>query len=308
MQLSYAQNLEDYHLSLAFADQSDGFYIDVGGGHPVADNVSFHFYLAGWRGIVVEPQDRLHALYRHARPRDLAMCGLVGREVGEAAFHAVDTLHGLSSMVEDHARQASAYGVGYATLRKPLTTLTTLCEAHRVERIDFLKIDVEGAEGDVLAGMDWRRFHPRIVVAEAVAPHSMADASRDWEPILTGNGYRFRLFDGVNRFYVAQEEPDLFARLPERPADWGAVRHLYEFGRAPENPDHPDHGLAKKLATSLWAALPTLEPSLLASLAGVPEEEVRTDRFRAALGRIAATYDGGLMLEDLPPVDQGPGS
>jgi uncharacterized membrane protein len=56
MELSYAQNLEDYHLSLAFAGQTTGTYIDVGAGHPIADNVSFWFYERGWQGIVVEPQ------------------------------------------------------------------------------------------------------------------------------------------------------------------------------------------------------------------------------------------------------------
>jgi len=55
MELSYSQNLEDYHLSLAFAGQSTGTYIDVGAGHPIADNVSFWFYERGWHGIVVEP-------------------------------------------------------------------------------------------------------------------------------------------------------------------------------------------------------------------------------------------------------------
>ena len=52
MDLSYTQNLEDYHLSLAFAGQASGRYIDIGGGHPVADNVSFWFYQRGWQGIV----------------------------------------------------------------------------------------------------------------------------------------------------------------------------------------------------------------------------------------------------------------
>ena len=44
MPLSYTQNLEDYHLALAFAGQERGFYIDIGAGHPVADNVSLWFY------------------------------------------------------------------------------------------------------------------------------------------------------------------------------------------------------------------------------------------------------------------------
>ena len=59
MELSYSQNLEDYHLSLAFAGQTTGTYIDVGAGHPIADNVSFWFYERGWQGIVVEPQPNL---------------------------------------------------------------------------------------------------------------------------------------------------------------------------------------------------------------------------------------------------------
>src|SRR6267378_8354075 len=87
MELSYSQNLEDYHLSLAFAGQQTGTYIDVGGGHPVADNVSFWFYERGWRGIVVEPQPELAALYARLRPRDVTVCGVVGRQSGEIDFH-----------------------------------------------------------------------------------------------------------------------------------------------------------------------------------------------------------------------------
>ena len=81
MELSYSQNLEDYHLSLAFAGQATGTYIDIGAGHPIADNVSFWFYERGWQGIVVEPQPELAALYRRLRPRDIAVRGLVGREL-----------------------------------------------------------------------------------------------------------------------------------------------------------------------------------------------------------------------------------
>ena len=126
MELSYTQNLEDYHLSLAFAGQKTGTYIDVGGGHPIADNVSFWFYERGWRGIVVEPQAELVGLYARLRPRDAAVCGLVGRECGETDFHAVDRLHGFSTTVEHFARQAKQFGVDYRTVRMPVVTLARL--------------------------------------------------------------------------------------------------------------------------------------------------------------------------------------
>jgi FkbM family methyltransferase len=330
MQLSYAGNLEDYHLDLVFAGQQTGTYVDVGGGHPVADNVSFWFYLKGWRGLVVEPQQSLADIYAGVRPRDHTVSCLAGRAEGEAEFHVVDKLHGFSTTVREHAAGAARFGASFATVRKPVRTLAALCAEADLEQIDFLKIDVEGAEADVIAGMDFRRWRPRVVVAEAVAPGSMAPAWDAWEPALIARGYKFVLFDRLNRFYVAAEEPELAARLPPEPAPWDRVQHLWDRGRAPDRPDHPDHALAKVLQAGFFAALPALEPALLerlvarglgaagagplspaaarlligsaelprsptaaADLAGL----LASDEVRAALGRIACTYDGGHLVD-----------
>ena len=161
MELSYAQNMEDYHLSLAFAGQKTGTYIDIGAGHPVADNVSFWFYERGWQGIVVEPQPELAGLYARLRPRDVVVQGLIGRHDGEADFHLVERLHGFSTTVQHHAEKAKAFGVDYQTVRVPVTTLSKIGETLGGKPIDFLKIDVEGAEADVLFGGDWQRVRPK---------------------------------------------------------------------------------------------------------------------------------------------------
>jgi len=310
MELSYSQNLEDYHLSLAFAGQTTGTYIDVGAGHPIADNVSFWFYERGWRGIVVEPQPELADLYQRLRPRDRVVHGLVGRHGGEIDFHVVERLHGLSTTVEEVAQKAKTFGDDYQTVRMPVTTLATLCESHDLGPIDFLKIDVEGAEADVLFGGDWKRFRPKVIVAEAVTPLASEPAWQDWEPFLMAQGYRFVLFDTLNRFYVAEEHPEIMARLPSERAPWHAVRHMYEIGRAPENEQHPDHALAQDLARGFWASLPHLDASLIASLLGRARRMTKpdalaalaslvdTEPFRAALGRIACGYDGGQIIDE----------
>lgn len=299
MDLFYAQNLEDFHLAEAFAGQTDGFYVDVGGGHPVADNVSFWFYLRGWRGLVVEPQRRLADLYAQVRPRDVAVAALVADRIGEADFHEVEAMHGFSTMVPSAAQAARDLGAGVVTARLPVTTLAGLFRSHAVERVDFLKVDVEGAEAAVLAGADWTRWRPRILVIEAVAPGSMAPAWDAWEPALLTSGYRFALFDGLNRFYIAEEEGELFARFPKEKGDWHAVPHLWGAGRAPGNPEHPDHALARGLVDGFLARLPYLDRGLLAELlraGGHPEPDAALaggDAFSAALGRIASRYDGG---------------
>jgi hypothetical protein len=82
MDLSYTQNMEDYHLWLAFGGQRNGTYIDIGAGHPIADNVSFFFYERGWQGLVVEPQRNLVDLHTRLRPRDISVCALIGTRSG----------------------------------------------------------------------------------------------------------------------------------------------------------------------------------------------------------------------------------
>ena len=325
MQLSYAQNLEDYHLDLIFAGQQAGTYVDVGGGHPVADNVSFWFYLEGWRGLVVEPQQALADIYAHVRPRDHTVSCLAGRAEGEAEFHVVDRLHGFSTTVREHAAGAGQFGAGFTTIVKPVRTLAALIAEAGLDTIDFLKIDVEGAEADVLAGMDFARWRPRVVLVEAVAPGSMAEAWGAWEPDLLAHGYRFAFFDRLNRFYVAEEAEELAARFPAEPAAWDNVQHLWDCGRAPERADHPDHKLAQVLQQGFFAELPALDLALLLRLhraragrcrptsdgllgtaefprvAHEPAADLaallQTDQLRAALGRIASMYDGGHLLE-----------
>lgn len=294
--LSYAQNMEDFHLWRALGEKPAGFYIDVGAGHPVADNVSLWFYERGWSGIAVEPQAALARMYPLVRPRDACVCALLGRASGQAQFLAFDKFHGLSTMVADNAAVAANLGEAPRRVTLPMTTLAALCEAQAVAEIDFLKIDVEGAEMDVLAGNDWARFRPRIIVLEAIAPGSGAPAWDVFEPYLVAQGYGFALFDTLNRFYVAKEHPEIAARFDGARADWGLVTHMYEIGRAPENPSHPDHALSLSFPPELWPRLPGVAPIDLAALAGGAPglaEYFASAPGRIALARIACGYDGG---------------
>jgi FkbM family methyltransferase len=302
--LSYAQNMEDYHLHVAFAGARHGRYVDIGGGHPVAGSVSFWFYQRGWSGIVVEPQPDLATLHRRLRPRDTLVEAVIGAASGEADFFKIDRLHGLSTTVRSNADAARARGVSFETMKVPSISLADLCRTHALNAVDFLKIDVEGAERDVLAGADWSLCRPRIIVLEAVTPLTGEPAWSDWEPLLLSQDYRFALFDGLNRFYVAAECTDVLQRMPREQASWDVVTHMYEIGRAPENPNHPDFALADELVRGFWASLPALDVQTLALILArarqskhlgcqALEDEVRSEEFLAALGRIACTYDGG---------------
>lgn len=329
MHLSYAQNLEDYHLNLILGDISQGTYVDVGGGHPVADNVSFYFYLKGWRGLVVEPQTTLAQSYKGIRPRDSVVSSLAGVSDGTIDFHIVDGLHGLSSAVKANADSAQKYGASYRTEKREVRRLSRLIDEAAITAIDFLKIDVEGAESDVLGGLDLKRHRPKVIMIEAVNPNVADGDWAKWEPLLTNAGYDFCFFDNLNRFYIPREHANLKSKLPATPKPWNEVAHLWDAGRVLETPAHPDRALADTLTKGLMALLPNLPEDMIAKLldAGLEADKktltpevtkaligsaewpgatqafpttsaglVATDRLKSAIGRMACMYDGGHLM------------
>ncbi len=214
MKISYAQNYEDALLSRAFAGQDTGFYVDVGAAHPVLDSVTHYFYERGWQGINIEPVRESFKLLQKARTRDTNLNVAVSNTCGEATFYEIEgneswcTLSSLETQIADenvaaHRRVASR--------KIPVVTLTSIFEEHVTATIDFLKIDVEGHEKQVLEGCDFHRFRPRIVIVEATLPNSKETTFGEWQASLIESGYRFAYFDGLNRYYIRNEDEPLVA-------------------------------------------------------------------------------------------------
>lgn len=224
--ISYAQNGEDIRLARALSLEPPGFFIDIGACHPVIDSVTQLFSLRGWTGINVEPGEVTFRALSAARPQDLNLnCG-VSDEAGSLLFHeAVDSL-GMSSFNPDFV--GGLKRDGYATRSRvvEVTTLARLCAEHVGDRtIDFLKIDVEGHEREVIAGADWDRYRPRILLIEATIDPGA------WERTLVHHGYLRAGDDGLNRYYVRDEDAALAPKLAKPLTvldDYEPYRHAAE--------------------------------------------------------------------------------
>jgi FkbM family methyltransferase len=209
---SFAQNQEDIMLWRALGHIRNGFYIDVGAADPVDSSVTKLFYDHGWRGINLEPQPGYFASLSAARPHDINLQLAAGREAASHIFHRIDGT-GLSTFDAEIAARHRANGWKVVEETINALPLAEICQLHCPHGpIHFLKVDVEGAESDVLAGADFHRFRPWIVLVEATLPMSQDQSYAGWEPMLTSQGYSFVWFDGLNRFYVANEMKDELGR------------------------------------------------------------------------------------------------
>jgi FkbM family methyltransferase len=213
--ISYAQNGEDVVLARALRpDERDGFYVDVGAGHPLFDSTTKAFAERGWRGVNIEPVAEFHALLADDRPRDVNLNVAVGAVAGIAKlFVGPPENRGSSTMVPELAESYRADGQEFLAREVRTRTLAQIADEHISGSVDFLKIDVEGMEREVLEGNDWEWFRPRIIVVEATIPNSREPSHTTWEPLLIAHEYQFVLFDGLNRFYVRGDEHELCARL-----------------------------------------------------------------------------------------------
>jgi FkbM family methyltransferase len=215
--ISYAQNSEDVLLWRALGHVKEGFYIDVGANDPVEHSVTKAFYDAGWRGISIEPLPAFHQDFLEQRPRDINLAIAAGAENGELTLYDVPAVRGWASPEREVAEAHRAQGHRVAELKVPVRTLASVCEEHVTGEIHFLKIDVEGFEGEVLRGMDFARWRPWVLVIEATLPNSRTLNHETWEHMVTGQRYRYAWFDGLNRYYVAEEHAELLAALSSQP-------------------------------------------------------------------------------------------
>ena len=197
--ISYAQNFEDVLLHRVFGGQETGFYVDVGAFHPVIGSVTKAFYDKGWRGINIEPGSVFSDLAA-ARPGDINLCMAVFDRAGEIPYVEDEADRGTSRVVMEGGHET-------ATRMVPCDTLQAIVDAHAHGRpVDFIKIDAEGAEAAIVHSTDWRRLRPHVLLIEATRPWSSLLANQDWEPTLLQQGYVRAYFDGINCFYIPEEE------------------------------------------------------------------------------------------------------
>jgi FkbM family methyltransferase len=169
-QRSYSQEGEDLVLLRYFNWRSSGFYIDVGAHHPFRYSNTQCFYERGWRGINIDASPgSMQAFYR-CRRRDINLEVGVGESATEAKFFVFND-PAFNTFDEAVARrhETSVWHVE-RVIDVAVVPLRDLLKKHVPEgqSIDFMSIDVEGRDLEVLRSNDWEIYRPKVVLSESI--------------------------------------------------------------------------------------------------------------------------------------------
>ena len=171
-QCSWAQEGEDLILKRVFSDKKDGFYVDVGAHHPQRYSNTYLFYKAGWRGINIDAMPGSMRAFRKHRKRDINLEMGVGAVATELDYYMFNepALNGFSAALSEQRAQADNRFRIISTRKIQVLPLAEILEAHLPagQQIDFLTVDVEGLDLDVLKSNDWNRYRPEYVLVEVL--------------------------------------------------------------------------------------------------------------------------------------------
>lgn len=165
---SFSQYQEDLILD-SILQKKEGFYVDIGANDPIEFSNTYRFYKKGWRGINIEPQKDRVDLFIESREGDINLNLGIGKEKGQLEFYnlGIHTLSTFNKIIAvEHCKRFNTEII--ETISIKVERLETVLSEYlpQGKHIDFMSIDTEGWDIDVLLSNDWNRFRPSIVVIE----------------------------------------------------------------------------------------------------------------------------------------------
>lgn len=193
---SYSQEGEDMILKAIYEQRKNykGFFVDVGAHHPVRFSNTRYFYKRGWRGINIEPTPTAIRGFRMLRSRDINLNIGVGPTKGELKFYCFNepALNSFSKEVSERIdKKQSKYKI-IKELNIQVLPLSEVFDTYLPEntKIDFMTIDVEGLDYQVLLSNNWDKYKPDILLVEENVNVDNINDSPIYN-FLKEKGYRF---------------------------------------------------------------------------------------------------------------------
>jgi len=211
---TYAQFAEDILIDTLFTGLNikQPSYLDIGANHPRGGSNTYFFYLKNSVGVCIEPDINLYNKIKSARPKDVVLNAGVGLgDVKEATFYYFpEPYTGWNTFSKEDADLKKAQtGVAYKNDGViPFININEIIEQYFKPVPDFISIDVEGLDLDILRTLDFERFAPKVLCVETmqfVNGNILGQKNMEITAFLENKGYIIYATTYVNSIFVKKE-------------------------------------------------------------------------------------------------------
>ena len=182
--LSYSQEGEDLLLERFFENKKNGFYVDIGAHHPQRFSNTYNFYKKGWRGINIDAMPESMSSFNDVRPMDTNIEIGVSLEKSELTYYMFNE-PALNTFSDEEAKKKDGLRNFKIIAKKKIETipLSIILKEHLPPyvQIDFMTIDVEGLDLQVLKSNDWKLYRPNMVLVEDLKQYSLTELEKQSE-------------------------------------------------------------------------------------------------------------------------------
>ena len=196
----YSQDDEETLIRAFFADHRGGSFLDVGAGDPIRDSTTYYLEKhLGWHGIAVDAIADYADAYAQKRPGTRFFSYFAGRKsrLTHDFFISDDKNFSSGSGTDPRAGDYRRTSVETIALRD-------LLEREQVRAVDFLSMDIEGAEPDALAGLDLSHYRPQLACVEVGSPAIGLAVAEQFALAGCAEVAAYRAIDAINRYYTCR--------------------------------------------------------------------------------------------------------
>jgi len=164
--ISYSYGGIDSLILNIFKNQKNGFYLDIGCGHPIKNNNTYLLNKKGWSGINIDLDEENIDLFNSYRKKDVNLVTAVSDKEGETDLYFYHNKSALNTISKENADFQKAKVS--AIKRIKTQTINRIIEntPFKDRKIDFLSVDVEGSELAILKNFDFTKYSPKVIVVE----------------------------------------------------------------------------------------------------------------------------------------------
>ncbi len=212
--ISYSQSGEDLLIAFifeVFIKNAKPTYLDLGAHHSSFMSNTYLFYKKGCRGVCVEPDPLLFEEIKKNRSKDVCLNVGVGFSDKKEADFYVLSASALSTFSKAEVEKCSAYTTVEKIIKVPLLSINEIIEKHFTTAPDFISLDIEGLDFEVIKTLDFINHRPKVLCVETIE-NSTEKKHSEINEFMLSKDYMVYADTYINTIFVDKNVRDIWKK------------------------------------------------------------------------------------------------